>query len=230
MTVDPPDYSETAYDPASMAATSLSTWRAVWYRRPWVVVTLAVVLVVAISVVTDLPHPISKAEDASNQNGALKLINGDAAKCTFALGQAFKFYREQIAGTLTNSQRSVVNTYLPADQIVCSFAGPNMSDLTNNLQVQDTAAGKKIDSLLTATIHWMDPDADAAIVDITKLFTHPGDGAALADLTRREASLVKDRQKAFADLAAANAILGTHLYHLNLPALAPLPGTKVGSN
>ena len=225
MTDGSPDFSETAYDPASMSAASLSSHRAVWYRRPWVVVTLAIVLVVTISVVTDLPHPITRAEDVSDQNGALKLINGDASKCTYALNQAFQFYRQEVAGTLTNSQHSVINTYLPADQVVCSFAGPNMSDLTNNLQVQDTAAGKKIDSLLKATIRWMDPDADGAIADITKLFAHPGDSAALTDLTKRELSLAKDRQSAFNDLAAADAILATRLYQLKLPAMTTLPST-----
>ena len=225
MTNGPHDHSATAYDPASMAASSLVSSRAVWFKRPWVVVVLAVLVVVAISVVTDLPHPITKAEDASNQNGALKLINSDLSKCTYALAQAFQFYREQVAGTLTDSQRSIVNTYLPSDQVVCSFAGPNMSDLTNNLQVQDTAAGKKIDALLRATINWMDPDADGAIVDITKLFNHPGDSAALEDLTKRETSLARDRQTALNDLSSANTLLGTQLYKLKLPALTPLPGT-----
>lgn len=225
MTNGPHDYSETEYDPASMAASSLVASRAVWFKRPWVVATLALLVVVAVSVVTDLPHPISKAEDASNQNGALKLINSDLSKCTYALTQAFQFYRQQLAGTLTHSQLSIVNTYLPSDQVVCSFAGPNMSDLTNNLQVQDTAAGKKIDALLKATINWMDPDADGAILDITKLFNHPGDSAALEDLTKREAQLAKDRRTALNDLASADAILGTHLYKLKLPVLTPLPGT-----
>jgi len=214
-----------SYDPASMAISSLSTTKAIWYKRPWVIITFVIVVVVGVSVITDLPHPISTTEDVAAQNASMKQINTDVAPCVYAVKEAFSFYRDAIAGNLTKDRLKVVNTYLPNDQTVCSFASAGMSDLTNNLQVLDTAAGKNIDKLLLVAVTWMDSDANAAIVDIQYLIKHPGDAAKIADLRLRQKYLAEDRAKAFALLDTASSILGTPLTPLALPSLAPLPGT-----
>ncbi|NNN02347.1 MAG: hypothetical protein HKL86_11000 [Acidimicrobiaceae bacterium] len=213
------------YDPASMATSSLSSQKVIWYRRPWVLITFVVAIVVAVSVITDLPHPISKSEDVSAQNASMKQINTDIAPCVYAVKEAFGFYRNSVAGTLTPQKLKVVNTYLPNDQTVCSFASAGMSDLTNNLQVLDTTAGKNIDKLLKVVVTWMDSDGNAAIVDIEYLINHPGDAKKIADLRKQQNYLTKDREIAIGYLNTASAILGTQLYSLNLPVLAPLPGT-----
>jgi hypothetical protein len=187
-------------------------------------ITFVIVVVIGVSVITDLPHPIAKGEDASAQNASLKQINADIAPCAYAVKEAFGFYRASVAGTLTKSRLKVVTTYLPNDQTVCSFASAGMSDLTNNLQVLDTEAGKNIDKLLTVTVRWMDSDGNAAIVDIENLIKKPGDKAAMADLRLRENYLAKDREIALGYLNTASSILGVQLSNLKLPVLAPLPG------
>ena len=214
-----------SYDPASMAISSLSTSKVVWYRRPWVLITFVVMVIVGVSVVTDLPHPISVSEDVAAQNTSMKQINADVAPCAYAVKEAFRFYRDALAGALNADRMKTVTTYLPNDQTVCSFASAGMSDLTNNLQVLDTAAGKNIDKLLLVAVTWMDSDANAAIVDIEYLIKYPGNAAKLADLRLREQYLAKDREKAFGLLDQANAILGVNLTPLALPVLSTLPGT-----
>ncbi len=43
----PTDPDEIQFDPGSMPSTSLSALRAVWYRRPWFIATVGIVVVVA---------------------------------------------------------------------------------------------------------------------------------------------------------------------------------------
>ena len=225
MTDTPSDFDGTPYDPASMAASSLGTMKAVWYKRPWFLATAVIVVVVAVSVITDLPQHVSKAQDASYQNASLKQINKDLAPCSYAIKQAFSFYDQRAAGTLSLSNYAVARTYLNEDQVACSFAGAPVSDLTNNLQVTDTTAGAHVDTMLSVVVTWMTNDADASIADILYLFNHPGDKKHLRDLTKQENYLTKDRTNALADLAQASKILGIQLTPLKLPVLARLPGT-----
>ena len=225
MTDTPPDFEGTPYDPASMAASSLGTMKAVWYKRPWFLVTVTIVVVVAVSVITDLPQHVTKTRDASYQNASLKQINRDVAPCSFAVKQAFSFYEQRAAGTLSLSNYALTRKLLNEDQVSCSFAGAPVSDLTNNLQVTDTTAGRHIDTMLSVVVTWMTNDADASIADILYLFDHPGDTKHLRDLTKQQKYLAKDRSDALADLSAANELLGGRLNALKLPALAQLPGT-----
>jgi hypothetical protein len=223
---DRPSNDGVDYDPASMATSSLISRKAIWYKRPWVLITFAVVVIVGVSVITDLPHPISKAEDAAAQNATIREINRDIKQCTFALDEAFRFYRSEVAGKLSAPQLKVVNTYLISDQTVCSFAGPSMSELNSNVQVVETAAGRYIDKMLNVSVlTWMDSDANGAIADIKYLFRHPGDAKTLKDLSSREHFLANDRLVALDDIARASAILGLPLHTLNLPQVANLPGS-----
>ncbi len=215
---------EVSYDPASMAASSLGSIKAIWYKRPWFLITVSIVVVVAVSVLSDLPHPITKAQDASAQNATMKEVNTDIAPCAFAVKQAFSFYLEQQAGTLTSSNLSQVPKLLTEDQVSCSFAGAPVTDLTNNIQVLDTNAGKNIDKMKAVVVTWMTNDADAAISDILYLFNRPGDAKKLHDLAVQEAFLTKDRAAALNDVMDANAVLGVSLDMPKLPVLPPLPG------
>jgi hypothetical protein len=215
----------TPYDPASMAASSLLSVRAVWYKRPWFLITTTIVVVIAVSVLTDLPHHITSAEDATAQNSVLRQANKDIAPCAYAVKEAFSFYEKQAAGTLTASNLAQVKTLLPTDQTACSFAGGPVSDLTNNIQVLDTAAGKNIDLLLKSVVTWMTNDADAAILDIEYLISHPGDAKKLHDLSIQEGFLAKDRQAALNYLATARSVIGVSLTSPRLPVLPRLAGT-----
>ncbi len=225
MTQDRPSDESVAYDPASMATSSLGLERSLWYKRPWFLVTVAVIIIIAVSVVSDISHPITNAEDVAAQNATMKQVNADIKQCTFGLSEAFRFYREETGGSLSSAQHKVIDKYLIEDQTVCSFAGPSMSELTNNLQPVETPAGRALDKMLKVTIIWMDSDANGAIADIAYLFKHPGDTKTIRDLGVRESYLAKDRSQALDHLARANAILSTDLVTLKLPALERLSGT-----
>jgi len=215
----------TAFDPASMSTTSLAPFKTIWYKRPWVLVTFAIVVVVAISVITDLPHPITKAQDAASQNANITQINKDIAPCVFALQESFSFYTKDVNGSLSASNKAQVPSLLTNDQTACSLASGSLYDMTQNIQILDTSAGKHIDKMMSVVLIWCTGDALKAIEDIQYLFSHPGDAAKIRDLGVQQAMLANDRQLALNDVVAANAILGINLTPPQLPAIAHLVGT-----
>ncbi|MDH2903221.1 MAG: hypothetical protein PXZ08_04625 [Actinomycetota bacterium] len=225
MTNAPTDPDEVTFDPGSMPSTSLSAVRAVWYRRPWFMATVGIIVVVAISVITDLPHPVTKAQDASQQNAVIKQINGDTAPCVFALKESFSFYKSEINHTLLAANLPVVRNYLLEDQTVCSFASGPVYDMTNNIQPIKTAAGKEVDHAMAATVKWITYDAVGAIVAIRNYFGTSPFHLSDNKLAQSESALAMDRATINNSINAASSLLGTTLTPINIPRVERLPGT-----
>src|SRR5664279_3858443 len=108
-----------------------------WYKRTWVITTAAIVVVIGASILIDLPRPISNAEDIASQTASLKEINNDVAPCGYAITETFLVHHDQVAGTLTPTDRQAATKMLTDDQTACSFTSGSIFDLTNNVQVQD---------------------------------------------------------------------------------------------
>ena len=208
-----------------MVTSSLSTLKVVWFRRPWVLITFAIVVVIGVSVVTDLPHPITKAQDAAAQNATIKQINTDIGPCGFAVKESFSFYQRMLDGTLTAENRRQIPALLVGDQSACTLASGGGYDMTVNIQPLETKAGKHIDQLMAMLVRWMTNDAKDAILDIQYLFTHPGDGKTIHDLSLRQLYLSEDRTAAINDVTDASAVLGITLTEPKLPVLPHLSGT-----
>ncbi len=213
------------FRPASMPPASLARGRAVWYRRPWVLVVAAIVVVVAASILVDLPRPVSTADDAASQTASLKEINQDVASCGYAVSETFTIYQDQQTGALTPSDQALVPTLLRDDQTACSFTSSAVFDLTNNIQVQNTAAGQYIDRTLSVVTTWVTSDALSAVEDIQALSKHQNDQSARRDLSHQEVLLAQDRASALADVQKAAQILGRPLPAPDLPGLPHLIGT-----
>jgi hypothetical protein len=225
VTDDLSGFENVPFDPASMPTSSLGITKAVWYRRPWVLATLALVVIVAISVVIDLPRPITKAQDQASQNASIKEINADLADCAFAVKESFNFYNMEVSGKLTSSDLAQIPTLLTGDETACSFASEPVYDLTNNLQVDDTKSGKHIDRMLTVVEQWITDYSLASIRDIQYLFNHPGDAQTIRHLAKEEQQLAIERATALSDEALAERALGKSLYRLKIPSLVHLKGT-----
>jgi hypothetical protein len=225
VTDDFSDFETVPFDPASMPTSSLGITKAVWYRRPWVLATLALIVIVAISVVIDLPRPITKAQDVATQNATIKEINADLADCAFAVKESFHIYNLDVEGKLSASDKAQVPILLTGDETACSFASEPVYDLTNNIQVQDTAAGRHIDRMLSVVEHWITDNALAAIKDIQYLFNHPGDAGTISHLGYQERQLASVRLQALKDETLADNVLRLHLDNVHIPKLAHLTGT-----
>lgn len=225
MTDDLSGFENVPFDPASMPTSSLGITKAVWYRRPWVLATLSLVVIVAISVVIDLPRPITKAQDQASQNASIKEINTDLAPCAFAVKESFNFYNMDVSGKLTPSHLAQIPTLLTGDETACSFASEPVYDLTNNLQVDDTKAGKHIDRMLSVVERWITDFALASIRDIQYLFNHRGDAQTIRHLASQEKQLAIERTMALNDENLARDALGLPLVSLTMPSLEHLKGT-----
>ncbi len=208
-----------------MAPSSLDSTVVTWYKRPWFLITLGIIVVLGVSIISDIPRHITKAQDASEQNDSIHQINTDTAPCVFAIKESFRFYQEFVKGELSSSHLAQVSTLLVGDQTACSFASGGVYDLTNNIQVNDTTAGIHIDSMLSVIVTWVTSDALAAIEDIQYLISHPGDSKKIRNLSKRELILASDRRHIFADFNVAERVLGLALKNPNIPILATLSGT-----
>lgn len=225
MTDDLSGFEEVPFDPASMPTSSLGITKAVWYRRPWVLAALSVIVIVAVSVVIDLPRPITESQDVASQNASIKQMNTDLADCSYAAKESFLIYNRQVTGKLSASNLAQVPKLLNDDETACSFASEPVFDLTNNIQVDDTAAGKHVDRMLSVVEHWITDNALAAVKDIQYLFKHPGDTSTIRHLAYQERQLTVDRRKALYEESQAVQILGHPLYAIKIPALPHLHGT-----
>lgn len=207
------------YDPANMPASSLLSRRAVWYKRPWVMALVAILVVVGASILVDVPGSVNNAQDTVAQDATIKQINSDLGGCDYAIQETFGVYKDLEAGQLTSFDKGYAPKMLTDDQTACSFTSNLIFDLTNNIQVSDTKAGIYVDRMLSASTIWTTSDALAAVEDIQVLYNHPNNAAKLADLAKQERLLNNDRNQAFADIASADLILHAHLWVPNIPVL-----------
>jgi hypothetical protein len=196
----------------------------VWYKRPWVLVTAAVVALVAASVVVDLPGKTTTAQDTAAQTSLMNEINGDISGCAYAVRETFTIYQDSRTGGLTTSDRSRVPSLLRDDQTACSFTSSSIYDLSN-VEVPGSPAGKSIEQVVNVDTLWATSDALAAIEDIQFLDGNQATASKIADLSKQEVMLTRDRALAIGYVKAADKTLGARLPMPNLPALPHLVGT-----
>jgi hypothetical protein len=197
----------------------------VWYKRTWVLVAAAVAVVVAASVVVDLPGKTTIAQDTAAQTSLMNEINGDISGCAYAVRETFLIYQDSRTGGLTASDRSRVPSLLRDDQTACSFTNSAIYDLAN-VEVPGSPAGKSIQQVVSVDTLWATSDALAAIEDVQSLNADRGTASTIADLAKQEAMLAKDRALANGYVEAAEKTLGgAKLPMTNLPDLPHLVGT-----
>lgn len=214
------------YDPSTMMGNVTEAPTVlVWYRRPWVLATAAVVVVLLAAVLVDLPHHTSISEDTRAETGLMNQINTDLAPCGYAVQEAFTIYTSLKDGTLTPADRVRVPALLRDDQTACSFTSQPIYDLSS-MQPAGTDAGKSVGQVDSQVTTWTTSDALAAIEDIQNIYAGSGTAATTADLTKQQGLLASDRARAIEEFQTAERQLGNaHLPPVNLPVLPRLPGS-----
>jgi len=195
-----------------------------WYKRVWVLAAAAVAVVVIASVIVDLPSHTTVSTDIADQTSIMHQINADVAGCAFAVQETFTIYQDLKTGHLSTSDRSAAPSMLRDDQSACSFTNSDIFDLSN-VETTGSPAGKNIGQVVSVSTLWVTSDALAAIEDIQNLFPNSGTSSAVADLTKQEDQLAKDRAQADGYVQAADRILGAKLPMPALPSLPHLVGT-----
>ena len=194
-----------------------------WYKKRAVLVSSAVLVVAAITVISDLPVHSSRASDIAAGQSVMSEINTDVASCAYAVKESFTIHADQVAGSLSSSDRHQAPSLLRDDLDACSFTDDSIFELSN-IEVPGSAAGKRLGDVVNSVTLWATSDAIGAISDLATLLNHPDNQQALRDLGTRERALASDRADAFADISAADQILSAQL---TVPALPALPDSPV---
>jgi hypothetical protein len=192
-----------------------------WYRRRATLVGAAVAAVVAVTVVTDLPVPTSRASDISSEQGVMSELNPDLAPCAFAVHEALGIWGDQTAHTLSATDQAESASLLRDDQNACSFTNESIFDLSN-IEVPGSPAGKDMGDLVATSILWTTSDALQAIEAVQALMVDGHDASALTRLAKAERALAADRAAALRELGRADHVLDTRLPRPDMPGL-PTP-------
>jgi hypothetical protein len=189
-----------------------------WYRRRAGLVAGAVVAILVVTVLTDLPAPDNRASDIAAAKTVISQTSTDLAPCANATGEAFQLYGFRTAGTITGYQRANAAQWLNQDVVACSFANAQVFDLSN-VDVPGTPSGKLLGDMLSWATQWATSDALNAMDAIEKLMVDPNDAAERATLQTQWHLMAVDRAHADHSLQAAAASLETPLPTLGLPQI-----------
>jgi len=193
-----------------------------WYRRRAFLVTAAIVVIVAVTVVTDLPTRQSGPAQISDDTSVMSQVNSDVAPCSYALGETFEIYGDLKAHTLTPADAAEAPRLLSDDQNACSFTSDSIYELASDIEVPGSTSGKYMGQLVSTVTLWATSDALSAIEQIQTLYSDPTDATALKKLSKDEQLLGHDRAQAQSELAAADEVLHTRLPAIQL-SKAPSP-------
>jgi hypothetical protein len=196
--------------------------RSPWYRRRTPLIVAGVVLVVGISVLSDLPVHASRSANVSSAQSVMKEVNGDLAPCALAAKQAVALWGAEENHTLSASDAAIAPGILRDDQNACSFTNENIYDLSS-IEVPGSTAGKHLSALVGAVTLWSTGDALGIIEDIQTLMSQPSDKTALSDLAKRERQAAQDRSQADAQINGADSVLGAAISRPDLPVLPTPP-------
>ena len=140
-----------------------------WYRRRRaLLVTVAAIVVLAITVVSDLPVHSSLAADASAGQSVMSEVNADVGPCAFAVKESFSIHADQVAGSLSSSDQREASSLLRDDLAACSFTDDSIFELSN-IEVPGSAAGKRLGEVVDTVTLWATSDALGAISDLETL-------------------------------------------------------------
>lgn len=194
-----------------------------WQRRRGLTIGILALVILLITVLTDLPTSTSRASDISAERSVMTEVNSDLSPCAVAIHQAVGIWALQSAHKLTAADRAPTPGLLSDDQTACSLTSESIFDLAN-IDIPGTAAGKHLSQMVASALLWSTSDALRVIEDVVTLMGSPNDPSARADLTKSEASLDADGAQAIAQERAADRTLQTRLQPVDTPGIVSSSG------
>lgn len=191
-----------------------------WFKRRGWLISGALVVMVAVAVIVDLPEHQNRPGQISDDTSVMSQVNSDIGPCSYALKESFIIYRRLVAHNLKPSEVGQVPSLLSQDQTACSYADDNIYQLSQ-IDIPNSPSGKYMGQVINSVTLWATADALAVIEEIQAVAAKPADFKAPSTrarkrLARFEELLTQDRAKAEAELARANSMLQTRLPALNL--------------
>lgn len=208
-------------DPAVILAAATTGYRAEdrsrpWYRRRGWLLTWSLLVLAGAAAVVDYPHQASGTQKAHDGAAFVKSVTANLLPCDVSLQNAFDVYGS-VTGGSSPLRRSEAARLLQDDLQACSFTNSNLYSMATTSPPRSLSHSGLTNLTSTLTL-WADPNADAAILDLSKLLANPSNTSARADLKGRIAALARYRAQALAMVATADKRL-----HAKLP-VPPLIG------
>ena len=192
-----------------------------WRRRRGLAIAAVAIVILLITVLTDLPVSTSRADDISAERSVMSEVNSDLSPCSYGVHQALGIWDLQAAHQLSAADRAPTPGLLGDDQSACSFTSSSIYDLSN-IEVPGSTAGKDMGDLVATSVLWTTSDALKAIEAVQALMLDGQDRAAGTRLDQAERALATDREAGLAELARANHVLDTELPRPDMPSM-PTP-------
>jgi hypothetical protein len=189
----------------------------IWRRHRGLAIAAVAIVILLITVLSDLPTGTSRASDISAERSVMSELNSDLQPCAYSVHQALGIWAAAANHHLSAADRAPTPGLLSDDQSACSFTNESTFDLTD-IQVPGTPAGKALGQVVATATLWTTSDALRAIEDVQTLMTDPGNAAATRNLGVEESRLAHDRRTALAEESTADRDLDTHLTPVDLPA------------
>lgn len=190
-----------------------------WRRRRGLTIGILVLVILLVTVLTDLPTDTSRASDISAERSVMTEVNSDLDSCALAIHQAVGIWTLQNAHKLTAADRSPTPGLLGDDQTACSLTSESIFDLAN-IDIPGTAAGKHLSQMVASALLWSTSDGLRVIEDVQTLMSSSNDPTARGDLAKAEAGLNADRAQAIAQERAADRDLDIRLQSVDTPGVA----------
>ena len=201
----------------------------IWRRHRGLAIAAVAIVILLVTVLTDLPVSTSRASDISSERSVMSEVNSDLSPCSYAVHQALGIWKLQAAHQLSAADRAPTPGLLADDQSACSFSNEGIYDLAN-IQVPGTPAGKELGQLVATVTLWTTSDALRAVEDVQTLMNDPTDAPVRRDLAKQETLLTSDGRSAVSDERAADSDLDVHLQPVNLPANLADGSSSSGGN
>jgi hypothetical protein len=190
----------------------------IWQRHRSLSIAAVVIVIVLITVLTDLPTGTSRASDVSAERSVMSEVNSDLQPCAYSIHQALGIWALAATHQLSAADRAPTPGLLGDDQSACSLTNESTYDLASNIQTPSTAAGKELAQVIATATLWTTSDALRAIEAVQTLMNDPGNAAAQQSLKKAESQLARDRRTALAAEGVAERDLHTELAPVDLPA------------
>jgi hypothetical protein len=179
-----------------------------WYLRRAFLTSAAVVVVLAVTVVTDLPTTSTKASELKTAQGVISEIATDAAPCNLGMTEAFGFYADTTSGHITAAHRAQIPALIRDDLGACSFTNQSIVDLAS-INVPSSPTGRLLNDVAGNVLTWCDPAALTTIDEITLLIEDKSTRAGRNRLAKDEQALTSDRAVADRSIATLEHEIGS---------------------
>ncbi len=190
-------------------------------RRKGRWVAIAVVVMVGLIVLVDLPSHVTLADRQGDLRTFQKSVATYLAGCNAGLSDSLAAYSGIANGS--SSEVSVANEIMTNDEPVCTIAGnSDIYDLAT-MAPPNTLAHFGLEFATNDAATWADPNAAQMIKDAQALLSNRNDLAAITDIRNRFQTMQKLLAETNSTLQSAAAQLKMNLAPIRLDGIYQLP-------